>query len=301
VDAVLVVDKPVGVTSFDIVRKLRRAAHERKVGHGGTLDPLASGVLPVCFGEATKLAPFLLDADKAYDVTVCLGVETDTDDADGRVTARHETADIDEAAVRQALAGFRGNIDQVPPHYSALKREGRPLYDYARAGEPVTAAARRVSVLALELTRFAGPGVVDLHVACSKGTYVRAIARDLGRALGVGGHVTALRRVKSGPFSLTGACRLEDAIAALTSGSVADLPLLSLADALAHIEVSVVSDDVVRDLRLGRRVPWITVAGRSSEDPERRRVLDREGALVAVAEPRPDGMTKTLRVFGIPH
>jgi tRNA pseudouridine55 synthase len=301
VDAVLVVDKPVGVTSFDVVRKVRRAARERKVGHGGTLDPLASGVLPVCLGEATKLAPFLLDADKAYDVTVCLGVETDTDDADGQVTEQRDAGAVGEEVVRAALVGFRGGIDQVPPHYSALKRAGRPLYDYARAGEPVTADARRVNVFALELTGFRGPGAVDLHVACSKGTYVRALARDLGRALGVGGHVTALRRVKSGPFSLVGACSPEEAELGFTAGNLARLPLVSLADALGHLAACEVPDDVARDLRLGRRVSWVTVAGATSADSQKRRVLDGSGALVAVAEPRLDGMTKTVRVFGIPH
>jgi tRNA pseudouridine55 synthase len=301
VDGVLVVDKPVGITSFDVVRKVRRAARERKVGHGGTLDPLASGVLPVCLGEATKLAPFLLDANKTYDVTVCLGVETDTDDADGTVTARQEAAAVDAAAVRVALAPFRGTIQQVPPIYSALKRAGRPLYEYARAGEAVTIEARTVTVFELDLTAFRSPASVDLHVACSKGTYVRALARDLGRALGVGGHVTALRRVRSGPFSLAGACSPDEAVTGLAAGDSAGLPLVSLADALGHIAASVVSDEVARDLRLGRRVPWITVAGTASMEPGRRRVLDGAGALVTVAEPRPDGTTSTLRVFGIPH
>jgi tRNA pseudouridine55 synthase len=301
VDAVLVVDKPVGVTSFDVVRRLRRAARARKVGHGGTLDPLASGVLPVCLGEATKLAAFLLDADKVYDVTVCLGVETDTDDADGAEVARHDAAGVDEAAVRGALAGFRGAIDQVPPHFSALKRDGRPLYAYARAGAPVTPEARRVTVFELELTSFRGPGSVDLHVACSKGTYIRALARDLGRVLGVGGHVTALRRVKSGPFSIARACSPDEAVTGLTGGDTGGLPLVSLADALGHLPASVVDDAVARDLRLGRRVSWITVADSPPDAPARRRVLDRGGGLVAVAEPRPDGNTKTLRVFGVPH
>ena len=295
------VDKPIGITSFDVVRQVRRAARERKVGHGGTLDPLASGVLPVCLGEATKLAPFLLDADKVYDVTVCLGVETDTDDADGAVISRRETDGIDEAAVGRALPPFRGRIEQVPPIYSALKRDGRPLYAYARAGEAVTIDPRTVTVFELELVAFRSPSAIDLHVACSKGTYVRALARDLGRALGVGGHVTALRRVRSGPFSLTGACSPQDAVAALATGDVTGLPLVALADALGHVTASVVADEVARDLRLGRRVPWITVAGPSPEEQGRRRVLDGGGALVAVAEPRPDGTTRTLRVFGIPH
>src|SRR4051812_31102979 len=197
IDAVLVIDKPIGPTSFDVVRRVRRAVGARRVGHGGTLDPAASGVLPICLGEATKLAQFLLDADKQYDFSVCFGVETDTDDAAGAVTARSDASAIDEAAVRRALAPFRGAISQVPPIYSALKREGRPLYDYARAGEVVAIAPRAVVVHELEVTSFAGPGAVALTMRCSKGTYVRALARDLGRALGAGAHVTALRRTRS--------------------------------------------------------------------------------------------------------
>src|SRR4051812_47046322 len=133
IDAVLVIDKPIGPTSFDVVRRVRRAAGVRRVGHGGTLDPAASGVLPICLGEATKLAQFLLDADKQYDFTICFGVETDTDDAAGAVTGRCDASAISETAVRGALEPFRGAISQVPPIYSALKRDGRALYDYARA------------------------------------------------------------------------------------------------------------------------------------------------------------------------
>src|SRR5204863_6842577 len=214
-DAVLVIDKPVGPTSFDVVRRVRRAAGMRRIGHGGTLDPAASGVLPICLGEATKLAQFLLDADKQYDFTVCFGVETDTDDAAGTVTGRRDAGALGEAAVRDALTAFRGPISQVPPLYSALKRAGRPLYDYARAGEAVEIAARPVVVHELELTSFADPGAVGFTMRCSKGTYVRALARDLGRALAVGAHVTALRRTRSGAFSLAEARPLDEVLAAL--------------------------------------------------------------------------------------
>ena len=194
----------------------RRAS--KRVGHGGTLDPLASGVLPICLGEATKLAQFLLDADKEYTFTVCFGVETDTEDAAGAVTARADASAIDAAAVERALAGFRGSITQVPPVYSALKRAGRPLYDYARAGEAVTAEPRTVVIHALELLAFRSPEAADLSVRCSKGTYVRALARDVGRTLGPGAHVTALRRTRSGPFALADAQPLDEVVAALSAG-----------------------------------------------------------------------------------
>jgi len=296
-DAVLVIDKPVGPTSFDVVRRLRRAARTKRVGHGGTLDPAASGVLPICLGEATKLAQFLLDADKQYDFTVCFGVETDTDDAAGTVTARHDASGVNEAAVRAALAAFRGAITQVPPSYSALKRAGRPLYDYARAGEPVEAAPRAVVVHELELTSFAGAASTAFTMRCSKGTYVRALARDLGRALGVGAHVTALRRTRSGPFSLTEARPLDEVLVLLADPGAdrAALPLVDLPSALRHLEQRVVSETVARDVRMGRKI-----ALEPGEDASDRRIclVDGGGKLVAVTRPRQDQTLELIRVFG---
>ena len=294
IDAVLVVDKPVGLTSFDVVRRVRRAAGVRRVGHGGTLDPAASGVLPVCLGEATKLAQFLLDADKEYDFTICFGVETDTDDATGTVTARGDARAIDEPAVRRALEPFRGAISQVPPSYSALKRAGRPLYEYARAGEAVEIVPRDVVVHELSLTSFAGPSAVSLAMRCSKGTYVRALARDLGRALGVGAHVTALRRTRSGPFSLAEACPLEAVLGALTAGDLAALPVVEPAEALRHLERRVVDDAAARDVRLGRR---IVLEGAEVTGDRRLCLVDSRGKLVAVIRPRADRTLEILRVF----
>ncbi len=295
-DAVLVVDKPVGPTSFAVVRQIRRASGVRRVGHGGTLDPLASGVLPVCLGEATKLAPFLLSADKEYDVTIRFGVETDTDDSDGAVIAAQDPGRVSEAALRHALERFRGPISQVPPAYAAIKRDGRPLYAYARAGQPVEVLPRDVTVHALELRAFAGPTDVRLHVHCSKGTYVRALARNLGRALEVGGHVTALRRTRSGPFALTEARPLAEVVAALTGHASAALPLVGLAAALRHVPQVQVEEAQARDLRAGKRVSW-AAATHASLEP-RVCLLDPAGQLIAVAEPSPDGLVRTLRVFG---
>jgi tRNA pseudouridine55 synthase len=295
-DAVLVIDKPSGLTSFEVVRRVRRATGIRRVGHGGTLDPLASGVLPICLGEATKLAQFLLGADKGYEVTIRLGVETDTDDADGTPTAQHDPRAVDEAAIRHALVHFRGAIEQVPPAYSALKREGRPLYAYARAGAPILAAPRSVVIHALDLISFDGAGALGLRVHCSKGTYVRALARDLGRRLGVGGHVTALRRTRSGPFTLDEARPLTDVLAAVAAGQTSDLPLVRPTAALRHLAQRTVGPETARDLRIGRRVPWEAV----TTDPTETLVcvVDPAQALVAVAERRPDGLVHTIRVFG---
>jgi tRNA pseudouridine55 synthase len=293
-----------------VVRQVRHAAGVRRVGHGGTLDPLASGVLPVCLGEATKLAPFLLGADKEYDVTIRFGIETDTDDSEGAVTATCDPGAltlVSAAVVGDALGRFRGPIEQAPPAYAAIKRDGRPLYSYARAGEAIEVAPRAVVIHALEMTHFGGSDDVRLHVHCSKGTYVRALARDLGRVLGVGGHVTALRRTRSGPFSLLQARPLPEILEALGRGSrgpetpdsMPQLLLVSLPAALRELPQHVVDEAMARDLRAGKRVSWAaaTGGGIGSTDP-RVCLLDPAGDLIAVAEPRPDGLVKTLRVFG---
>ncbi len=291
-DGVIVIDKPVGPTSFDVVRRVRGAGRIKKVGHGGTLDPLASGVLPVCVGEGTKLAPFLLDADKEYEFSVRFGVETDTDDAGGAVTRTADPSGVDAAAVEHALAGFRGAIRQVPPAYAAIKRDGKALYAYAREGKAIEVAPREVTVFQLELLRFAGPEA-SLRVRCSKGTYVRALARDLGRVLGAGAHVTALRRCRSGPFSLADACPLDEVLRRIGGGQ---LPLVSPAAALAHLPGVAVDDQTARRLRAGQRVSWSSLGDRAEG---RVRILDQAGALIAVAEPDPDGPVRTLRVFGV--
>jgi tRNA pseudouridine55 synthase len=252
-------------------------------------------VLPICLGEGTKLAQFLLDADKEYDVTIALGVETDTYDAQGTVTARHDASAVDEARVRDALPGFTGVISQVPPIYSALKREGRPLHEYARAGEAVEIAPREVTVYELVLGPWRGPEAVSLRVRCSKGTYIRSLAFDLGRALGVGGHVTALRRTRSGPFALEAARPLEEVVAALTEGPPP--PLVSLEDALAHLPRRPVDEASARALEQGKNLPWDTLG--EAPGTNRVAVLRPDGRLLAVAEPRPEGTIRTLRVFGV--
>ncbi len=312
IHGVVVIDKPVGPTSFDIVRQARRATGARKVGHGGTLDPLASGVLPICFGEATKLAQFLLDADKEYEATIRFGAETDTGDVGGVVTARYPTDRLGADAVRQALEGFLGEQQQVPPMYSALKRAGRPLYEYARAGQTVDRPSRTIHVHALELRAF-GPGLAVASTAldgfmpeetsgpeariflrCSKGTYVRSLAYDLGRALGTGAHLSALRRTRSGPFGLHNAIG-PDTLA------LPSLPIVSLVDALAHLSSISISEDQERTLVHGQRISWEQVgAPAMGLDEEGRlvRFLSPTGALVAVARRVPaDELIRTLRVF----
>tara|TARA_R110000823_G_scaffold307678_3_gene430932 strand:- start:12380 stop:13309 length:930 start_codon:yes stop_codon:yes gene_type:complete len=202
VNGILVLDKPVGVSSNRALQTARHLFSAAKAGHTGSLDPLASGVLPLCFGEATKFSQYLLDADKAYESTFVLGVATATGDAEGEVLASCDASAISEGQVEEALRDFRGEIEQVPSMYSAIKRDGKPLYKLARQGIEVERESRRVFIRCLEVRAFR-PGAqaeLDLYLECSKGTYVRSIAEDLGAVLGCGAHVSALRRTRSGPF-----------------------------------------------------------------------------------------------------
>lgn len=236
VDGVLLLDKPVGMTSNAALQTARRLLNAEKAGHTGTLDPLASGLLPLTFGEATKFSQMLLDADKAYEAGIELGVETTTGDAEGEVLARLPVA-VDETALRTALTRFRGEIEQVPPMYSALKRDGKPLYEYARAGIELEREARRVTITELTLLSFDGVRL-NLRVACTKGTYIRSLAIDIGRALGCGAHLHALRRTRIGAFDLTASVPLaaleataaeqRDALLAPVDALVAAFPRLDL-------------------------------------------------------------------------
>jgi tRNA pseudouridine55 synthase len=192
VDGVLLLDKPPGMTSNDALQKARRLFSAEKAGHTGTLDPMATGLLPLCFGEATKFSADLLNADKTYEAELRLGVTTRTGDAEGEVIEARPVA-VDEAAFAAVLPRFMGEQQQVPPMYSALKKDGRPLYELARQGIEVERAARTITIHALDLLSFAGP-VARIRVRCSKGTYIRTLAEDIGKALGCGAHLTALRR-----------------------------------------------------------------------------------------------------------
>jgi tRNA pseudouridine55 synthase len=214
----VVVDKPAGWTSHDVVGRMRRIAHTRRVGHAGTLDPMATGVLLVGVERVTKLLGYLSAGDKAYDATVRLGQSTVTDDAEGGVTAEAPAKDVTEDAVRAAFARYTGDLMQVPSSVSAVKVEGRRSYERVRSGEQVELAARPVTVSRLDVGTLHRPSAelldVDISLTCSSGTYVRAIARDVGADLGVGGHLTALRRTRVGAFDLTEALNL-DALAEL--------------------------------------------------------------------------------------
>jgi tRNA pseudouridine55 synthase len=204
----VIVDKPGGMTSHDVVTRVRRLAGTRRVGHAGTLDPMATGVLVVAVHRATRLLGHLTLTDKRYDATIRLGASTTTDDVEGEVLASRSTEAVTEDAVREALGAFQGEIDQVPSSVSAIKVKGKRAYDRVRAGEQVDLPPRRVTIHALDVTGLDLPDV-RISVHCSTGTYIRAIARDLGAALHVGGHLTALRRTAVGPFTLDEARTLD--------------------------------------------------------------------------------------------
>ncbi|MES2075023.1 MAG: tRNA pseudouridine(55) synthase TruB [Pseudomonadota bacterium] len=225
VDGVLLLDKPVGFSSNDALIKAKRVLNAKKAGHTGTLDPFATGLLPLCFGEATKFSQDLLEADKTYDTTVHLGQTTDTGDTEGLVVESHPV-DVTVEQIEAVLARFRGPIAQVPPMYSALKRDGKPLYEYARAGITLEREARNVIIHKLELIGYEAP-FLKLSVKCSKGTYIRVLGQDIGEALGCGAHLNALRRTQVGPLTIEGMLTLDALVA-----HPAPLSLLAPVDAL---------------------------------------------------------------------
>src|SRR4051812_15373317 len=256
----VVVDKPGGMTSHDVVARLRRLAGTRRVGHAGTLDPMATGVLVLGVGPATRLLHHLVLADKAYTATIRLGQATVTDDAEGEVTDGGSTAGLAEEAVRAALAPLTGDIMQAPSVVSAIKVDGQRAYKRVREGESVQLAARPVTVSRFTAARFDRPTPdlldVDVEVECTSGTYVRALARDLGAALGVGGHLTALRRTRVGPFPLGLALTLDEL------AGRDDPVALPLAEAVRlAMPVRDVEDDEVRELSFGRALAPLGLAG----------------------------------------
>ena len=263
----IILDKPLGLGSTQGVSAVKRALRDGKygkfkVGHGGTLDPLATGVLPVAIGEATKLAGRMLDSDKVYDFTICFGAETDTLDLEGKVIATSDVF-VDGADVEDVLAEFIGEIDQVPPAYSALKIDGERAYDLARAGEEVTLATRRVTIHDLRYVAWwaeEGKQFATLRAHVSKGTYIRSLARDIARALGSVGHVTMLRRVKAGPFTLDSAISLDKLDEAAKGRSLEQL-LLPLRAGLDDIPALSLTPDQAGLLRQGQ-----VLAGIAKED-----------------------------------
>lgn len=277
---VLVVDKPAGPTSHDVVDKVRKVLGERRVGHTGTLDPFATGVLAVCVGKATRLARFLAEGDKVYRATARLGFATTTDDLLGEPLGPVHGGRFELASVREACRKLTGELLQVPPAYSAKRVEGHRLYYLARKGVAVERPPSRVTVHSLDVLGVAGDRV-EIDVRCSQGTYVRALARDLGEALGVGGHLVALRRTRSGGFDLEGA------VSWVELPRVARERVLSMSQVLLDLPAARVGPEGVEAIRHGRDLSHELVSSGFPEvPPPRLRVLDAAGSLVALAVPR---------------
>ncbi|NYE20843.1 tRNA pseudouridine(55) synthase TruB [Microbacterium immunditiarum] len=284
---ILLVDKPGGVTSHDVVARARRALGTRKIGHAGTLDPMATGLLILGVEGATRLLTFIVGLDKTYEATIRLGVATDSDDADGEITATTDASSIASSDIASGVAALTGRISQVPSTVSAIKVGGRRAYDLARAGEQVELRAREVEVSRFDvLAERRGDGVVDLDVVvdCSSGTYIRALARDLGAALGVGGHLTALRRTRIGPFAVTDAATLDD-LPAVDSIS----PASAACAVLGRLDVTA---DEARDLRHGKRL--VGAAPRLASSPVA--AIDPDGRLVGIVERRGDDIKSAMNM-----
>jgi tRNA pseudouridine55 synthase len=249
VDGVLLLDKPVGLSSNDALIKTKRILNAKKAGHTGTLDPFATGLLPLCFGEATKFSQDLLEADKTYLTTVHLGQCSDTGDTEGQIIETHEV-NVTREQIEAVLARFRGPIEQVPPMYSALKRDGKPLYEYARAGITLEREARPVTIHKLEFVSYEAP-FLKLEVKCSKGTYIRVLGEDIGAALGCGAHLNALRRIQVGELTMEHIVTLEEVAA-----HAAPLALLAPVDALLSSFPPVqLTDELAKRFLNGQRLP----------------------------------------------
>jgi tRNA pseudouridine55 synthase len=290
---IILIDKPAGPTSADVVRQVKWRVKPARVGHLGTLDPFATGVLPILVGEATKLAPFLQEGEKHYAGLIALGTETDTLDRTGEVVRTAAVPPLDAARMVAIAARFTGTITQTPPIYSAIKRGGVPLYKLARRGEEVAPPeARQVEIARLELTA-AGAGAIRFTMVCSPGTYVRSLARDIGIALDSAAHLAELRRVRNGVFAIENARALETVLAALENGNDG-LPLIGLREALPDMPETAVDEATAKRLRNGdsraldglvpARAGWFKVIA--------------DGRLLAVAEVTSRVTAVIVRIFG---
>lgn len=287
-DGILLLDKPAGITSNAALSRAKRLLGIKKAGHTGTLDPMASGLLVLCFGQATKVAGFLLDADKTYEAELRLGVTTDSEDAEGEVVARREVRELATADIEEVLARFRGDVEQVPPMHSALKHNGQRLYDLARRGETVERPPRAVTIHDLELLGF-GNDRLTLRVRCSKGTYVRSLARDIGEALGCGAHLSALRRTVSAPFDILDAIDL-DALESLGRDQARAL-LRPPDSALEHLPAVELDAAQARRISQGQRL-----AGLEAPHCGQVRVYE-AGVFLGIGEMDGAGRLRPVRLF----
>lgn len=287
-DGVLAVNKEAGWTSHDVVAKLRHLLGQTKVGHAGTLDPAATGVLPVLIGKGTRIAEYLVEWDKEYRAVLRLGETTDTQDATGTVLVRESTERVTADAIRETAGRFRGAVSQVPPMYSAVKVAGVPLYKAARAGRTVAREPRTVYIQALDVLAIDGRDVM-LSIVCSKGTYIRTLCADIGAALGVGGHMLSLERRRVGPLTIEHALTVDETVARHAIGRLGD-SLMSLDQALDGLPALVVNRQTAERVRHGVPVPasevmrWERAADSVAERGALTRIHDVEGRLLAIGK-----------------
>ncbi|MGQ9694301.1 MAG: tRNA pseudouridine(55) synthase TruB [Thermodesulfobacteriota bacterium] len=306
----IVIDKPQGWTSFQVVAYVRRMLSVKKAGHGGTLDPLATGVLPIYLNEGTKLVPFNINGEKEYIATIRLGQETDTLDGAGRVIAERADLIIKQEEVEQVLEKFRGRIRQTPPLYSAVKQGGVPLYRRVRSGEKPFLAEREVEIYKLTLRNFSFP-TISLEVICSRGTYIRTLAADIGRALGCGAHLGELRRLRSGKFTIDQALSIEEFKQLAKDGTISER-IIPLAAGLDYAGKIIVADETARKVRQGRLIyfadlpaadfPWwpkgeriLLFQGREKLLAIAQTLIDKEGEKLPINRP----LLRIQRVFNV--
>lgn len=300
VNGVLVVDKPEGMTSHDVVNAVRRISGTRSVGHAGTLDPMATGVLVVAVGKATKFIRFLRTDPKEYLAKVAFGIETDTEDITGRVIGEHDPSALRLEPLEEALNQFKGKIEQVPPMVSAIKLKGEALYKIARRGEQVEREPRPVEIYALELVDFSSGETAEatLRVKCSAGTYIRSLARDIGRALRVGGALSALRRLRSGDFDESSAVPLEE----LARREEVESKLIPLAEALVGLPAVRIRREAERAVLNGVQVvPADVMRAGKANIGEEVRIISSVGDLLAIGKMGDDGIVKPVRVIAKDH
>ena len=293
VDGVLLLDKPYRLSSNAALQYVKRLYRAEKAGHTGTLDPLATGVLPICLGEATKFGGMLLEADKGYRATLKLGERTATGDAEGEILERCAVA-VDASTLAAALERFRGEIVQVPPMYSALKHQGRPLYELARKGQSVERKPRDVRILKLELVSFQGAECV-LDVLCSKGTYIRTLGEDIGAALGCGAHLAGLQRTQVGPFGLDQSWQVEQLEA--MAESARDAVLRPVDELVKSWLRAVLPEPTAIRFRQGQAVD--SPIAKSSKETEKIAVYDAQGVFLGVGELDAAGKLRPRRLLGV--
>ena len=280
-DGILIINKPTGMTSHDVVAKVRKLLKQRRIGHAGTLDPTASGVLPICAGQATRVAEYLSESGKAYQATIIFGTVTDTYDSEGTIVRTASTVDLTRSTIEAILPSMLGQQMQVPPRYSAIKLQGQPAYKRARAGEDVALEPRPITIYRLEIIDWHPPALI-LDIECSKGTYIRSLAYDLGEKLGCGAYLGALVRTRSGPFTLAESITLEQLAQVVEQGRVAEY--LYPADKALEQHPELVLDEATTERVKHGNAFQVEERTDSSYEQSLARVYDDKGQFVAIAK-----------------